>query len=96
MFLHVTTVSFMSTPATRTTIEVNGFALREIRLRTGPGVADLADQIGVTRSYLAKIELGHSTRVSPKVFAALMVALDVKDRRALLANPLVQNEAVSA
>lgn len=75
----------MSTTAT--TIEVNGFALRELRIRSGLGVADLAGQTGVQRPYIAKIELGHSRRVSPKVFNALLSALSINDRRVLLANP---------
>lgn len=74
-------------PPIPTTVEVNGYALREIRVRTGVAIADLADQVGVTRSYLAKIELGHSHRVSPKVYAAVLAALDIKDRRVLLAAP---------
>lgn len=74
----------MNTP---TTVEVNGFALREIRVRSGIGVLDLAKQVGVQRPYVAKIELGHSQRVSPKVFNALLQALSIQDRRVLLANP---------
>lgn len=75
-------------PATSpTTIEVNGYALREIRVRSGLEIAPLAEQVEVTRSYLAKIELGHSVRVSPKVYAALLSALGIQDRRVLLANP---------
>jgi transcriptional regulator with XRE-family HTH domain len=84
--------------ATRTTVEINGFALREIRVRSGLAVAELAAQVdalvrndgsqkGMTRSYFAKIELGHSERVSPKVFAAILKALSITDRRTLLANP---------
>lgn len=72
---------------TTTTYEVNGFALREIRMRSGLAVAELAAQAGVQRPYIAKIELGHSTRVSPKVFNALLAVLTIGDRRALLANP---------
>lgn len=72
---------------TPTTIEVNGFALREIRVRSGLGVAELARAVDVQRPYIAKIELGHSVRVSPKVFAALLTVLTIKDRRALMANP---------
>lgn len=72
---------------TATTIEINGFALRELRIRSGLGVAELAEQVGVQRPYVAKIELGHSQRVSPKVFNALLRALTINDRRALLADP---------
>lgn len=75
----------MSTTAT--TVEVNGFALRELRVRSGLGVADLADRVGVQRPYIAKIELGHSRRVSPRVYNELLSALSITDRRVLLANP---------
>lgn len=74
-------------PITPTTVEVNGFALRELRKRSGLGVAELAEQVQVKRPYIAKIELGHSRRVSPKVFNALLSALVIEDRRVLLANP---------
>lgn len=74
----------MNTP---TTVEVNGFAIREIRIRSGLGVAELATSVGVQRPYIAKIELGHSRRVSPKVFTAILAALSITDRRVLLANP---------
>lgn len=72
---------------TATTVEINGFALREIRVRTGVSVMDLAKQVDVQRPYIAKIELGHSRRVSPKVFNALVSALAITDRRVLMANP---------
>lgn len=74
-------------PTTPTTVEINGFALREIRIRSGIGVLELAKQVEVQRPYIAKIELGHSQRVSPRVFNALMQALSIQDRRSLLANP---------
>ena len=84
--------------STGTTIEVHGPAIREIRLRSGMGVAELAATVGVERPYIAKIELGHSRRVSPKVFNSLIAALSVNDRRALLANPYgaAIDEAISA
>lgn len=74
-------------PPTATTIEVNGFALRELRIRSGLGVAELAAEVGVQRPYIAKIELGHSQRVSPKIFNALLGVFSIEDRRVLLANP---------
>lgn len=70
-----------------TTIAVNGPALREIRMRSGLGVKELADSAGVQRSYIAKIELGHSRKVSPQVFQSITQALALEDRRALLLNP---------
>lgn len=72
---------------TATTIEIHGPAIREIRVRSGMGVAALAAAVGVNRPYIAKIELGHSRRVSPQVFNALIAALSITDRRAILANP---------
>jgi transcriptional regulator with XRE-family HTH domain len=84
---------------TATTVEINGFALREIRVRSGIAVLDLAKQVGVQRPYIAKIELGHSQRVSPRVFQSLLKALSIQDRRVLLANPhgasLARTEAVA-
>jgi len=74
----------MSTP---TTVEINGFAVREIRVRSGIAVQELADRVGVKRPYIAKIELGHSQRVSPKVYNALLSTLAITDRRVLMANP---------
>lgn len=73
--------------STPTTVEVNGYALRELRIRSGIEVLDLAGRVGVQRAYIAKIELGHSRRVSPKVYNALLAALTIQDRRVLLANP---------
>lgn len=63
------------------------------------GVAELAAAVGVNRPYIAKIELGHSRRVSPKVFNALIAALGINDRRAIMANPYgasldIEQEAV--
>jgi len=72
---------------TPTTYEIHGPAVREIRLRSGVAVAELAERVGVKRPYIAKIELGHSRKVSAKTFAAIIAALDIKDRRAIVANP---------
>lgn len=78
-----------------TTIPINGYALRTIRVLTGLGVSDLAAQVEVERSYIAKIELGHSRRVSPAVFRAICDALEIQDRRALMAHPHDANQAVA-
>lgn len=75
-------------PPTRTTvIEVNGPAVREIRTRSGINTASLAEAIDVDRSYLSRLETGARRRVSPTVFTAILRALGIKDRRAILANP---------
>lgn len=80
----------MSSP---TTIEIHGPALRAIRVLSGIGVADLAKAVGVQRPYIAKIELGHSRRVSPKIFNALVAALAIQDRRALMLAPYGEDDA---
>lgn len=71
----------------RTTVEINGYALREIRVRTGVGVQALAHQVGCARSYIARMETGHTSRVSPEMFKALTRALNIEDERALMAFP---------
>lgn len=71
----------------RTSIEVNGFAFREIRIRSGVEIAECAEQIGISRPYLAHIELGSRVRVRPKVFAGMLGALQITDRRAIIADP---------
>jgi transcriptional regulator with XRE-family HTH domain len=70
-----------------TTVAVNGYAGREIRNNHGLDAGEVAAKMGISRVYLYKIELGHSLRVSPRVFKAWMDALGVTDRRVLLANP---------
>lgn len=72
---------------TATTIEVNGPAIRAMRILAGIGVMDMARAVGVQRPYIAKIELGHSRRVSPQTFNALVAALGIQDRRAIMAHP---------
>jgi transcriptional regulator with XRE-family HTH domain len=77
----------MSFTPKRTTIEVNGFAYREIRIRSGIDIAPCAESAGISRPYLARLELGARVRVSPPVFQNLLRALQITDRRAILANP---------
>jgi transcriptional regulator with XRE-family HTH domain len=72
---------------TATTIEVNGFAYREIRIRSGIDTEPCAQAIGISRAYLANIELGQRVRVKPSVFAGMLNALQIADRRAILADP---------
>lgn len=68
-----------------TAVPINGAALRELRIRTGVSVADLAREVGVGRPYISQLELGARHRVSPKVFNAIMSALRIEDRRVLSA-----------
>lgn len=74
------------------TVDINGYALREIRVRSGIGVRQLAEQIDKDRSYIAKIENGHP-RVSASVYKALMAALNITDHRVLLAAPHAEDVA---
>jgi transcriptional regulator with XRE-family HTH domain len=68
-------------------VAVNGPAFREIRVRSGIKTQACADLIGISRAYLAHVELGSRTHVSPTVFTAMLRALGITDRRAILANP---------
>ncbi|WP_154021768.1 helix-turn-helix domain-containing protein [Mycobacteroides abscessus] len=70
-----------------TTVEINGFATRVIRELKGRGMSELAEKLAVDRSYINKIELGHSTRVSTVFYARLIAELAIADHRVLLANP---------
>lgn len=70
---------------TSTTVPINGAALREIRVRSGVSTESLAKDVGVGRPYIARIELGHSRRVSPEVYNKILSALAITDRRTLLA-----------
>lgn len=74
---------------TPTTIEINGFAVREIRKIAGFNATPFAAEVGITQPHLSKIETGTRTRVTPHTFNALLRALAISDRRALLANPHV-------
>lgn len=77
----------MTTPATSSTIEVNGYALRWGRKLMNLTPASLAEVIGRDRTYIVKIETGAVTRVSTETFDALVRALHLEDRRALMALP---------
>jgi len=80
----------MPLTAPEDTVEIHGFALREIRTRAGHKPAELAAEVECDRSYIARIELGHNRRVSRVFFFRLVRALDVKDPRSLLADPYRQ------
>jgi transcriptional regulator with XRE-family HTH domain len=69
----------------RSVVEIHGYATRAIRVARGRKVADLAETLGVDRSYIAHIENGTKRRVSPEFYSALLIELGVEDHRALLA-----------
>lgn len=66
-------------------VEVHGYALREIRELRGRKVAELAETLGVDRSYITHLENGSKRRVSPEFYNALCAELLVRDQRVLLA-----------
>ena len=70
-----------------TSVEIQGFALRVIRERSGQKMAEVAEALNVDRSYINKIETGHSKRVSTVFYSRLLAQLNLADYRALLANP---------
>lgn len=72
-------------PRATPTVEIHGFALRVIREARGRKVQELADVLDVDRSYITKIELGHSRRVSEVFYSKLLAELRIDDDRALLA-----------
>lgn len=73
--------------ATSSTIEVNGYALRWGRKLMNLTPASLAKVIDRDRTYIVKIETGVVTQVSTETFEALVKALALEDRRALMALP---------
>lgn len=74
------------TAPTPSSIEVNGYAIRDLRIAWGIQQTDLAGSVGITRSYLAHLEQGRKQRVSPPVLRALVDALKCNPK-SLLANP---------
>lgn len=71
----------------RLSVDTNGATVRYVRRQLGITVARLAAEVGVSTTYIRRIELGHTQSVSPVVFAALCLALRLEDRRVLLASP---------
>lgn len=70
------------------TVEINGYALRQIRTLAGISTAkQLAAQLDVDPSFITRLESGQRTRVGVDVYAGLLRALALDDRRVLLANP---------
>lgn len=60
--------------AERTTLQVNGAAVRRIRISSGRELRALAADVCITPSYLSRIETG-ARRVSPSLFRALRISL---------------------
>jgi len=60
---------------TPTTFEVDGTAICTKRMNAGMTVRHLADLVGITDSYLRKLERGVRTRMGPDLYQALRAAL---------------------
>lgn len=76
----------------RSTVDIHGYALRVVRELKRRPVQDLADALDVDRSYIAKIETGHSRRVSTLFYNRLLEELAITDYRALMATPPARDD----
>ncbi len=64
---------------TPTTFEVDGTAICTRRMNAGMDVQQLADMVGITDSYLRKLERGDRTRMRPGPYQALRAALNATE-----------------
>ena len=68
------------------TFQVDGAAVRSIRMDAGIEISQLADEVGITASYLSRIEVGTATgRMKPATYVRLRKALTATDNDILLA-----------
>jgi transcriptional regulator with XRE-family HTH domain len=70
---------------TPTTFEVDGTAICTRRMNAGMDVQQLADKVGITDSYLRKLERGDRTRMKPGPYQALRAALNANESELLRA-----------
>lgn len=63
--------------APQPTFEVDGTAIRELRMSRGIQIADLARTAGISRSYLTRLEIGVRRHMRPPAYVALRTALGV-------------------
>lgn len=63
--------------APRATYEVDGAAIRRVRMSRGIQIADLARNAHITRSYLSRLETGVRRQMRPPTYTALRTALGV-------------------
>jgi transcriptional regulator with XRE-family HTH domain len=66
-----------------TTFEVDGAAICSKRMQAGLEVQQLADRVGITASYLRKLERGDRKHLSPSYYVRLRAALDATDEELL-------------
>ncbi|MER5892357.1 helix-turn-helix transcriptional regulator [Streptomyces sp. NPDC001876] len=60
------------------TYEVDGAAIRKLRMSRGTQIADLASNAGITRSYLQRLETGVRRHMRPPAYVALRSALGLQ------------------
>ncbi|MFE0699163.1 helix-turn-helix domain-containing protein [Streptomyces sp. NPDC058872] len=79
--------------APRPTFEVDGAAIRKIRMSRGLPIADLARRTGITPSYLSRLETGGRRNMRPPKYTALREALGLPpDSPQLLAHSETDTE----
>jgi transcriptional regulator with XRE-family HTH domain len=77
----------VSNPRSAASIDINGPAVRALRMAKGVGITPFAARLGCHRSYVSGIEVGNAARVSPEMFAKLVAALALEDDRAIRLHP---------
>lgn len=66
-------------------VRIDRRKLRTLRQASGLNQLELAEQVGISFSYLGHLERGTRQRVSPGVLSRLCDALGVQDRTELMA-----------
>ncbi|MFI7294035.1 multiprotein-bridging factor 1 family protein [Streptomyces sp. NPDC050121] len=72
---------------TPTTFEVDGTAICTKRMQAGMEVQQLADQAGITASFLRKLERGDRHRMRPGKYQGLRAALKANETELLAPHP---------
>lgn len=68
-----------------TTFEVNGQAIWAARMQAGISVRELAEAVGVSGSYVRKLERGDRKRLGPGPYLRLRIFLKATETELLLA-----------
>lgn len=74
-----------------TTFEVDGQAIWAARMQAGIEVKELANAVGVSASYIRKLERGIRRYMKPATFGRLRAALNANETQ-FLAPPRTRNE----
>lgn len=75
-------------------VAINGPAIRQIRKLLGARTDVVAAEIGVSYSYLANMENGHRSCISPELFRKLAYTLRLDDVRCIMAYPHPIEESI--